>query len=201
MSEKVRVDTNDYEDCTPFAAHTPYIALDTIVMCETYQWKETVYEKGQSIVVGREVPQRFARVLVNDGFARIGRTLWENQEGYEYRVACIPGIDTIYIPNKSTTDFYSVPRLFWNIYPPTGVGRKAADVHDKLCQKDLPIRYKTTSGQVFECVHPVSSSDAAEIFLEAMEVAMVPRRERIFKYYAVKWFGPRFKACDASDET
>jgi hypothetical protein len=39
---------------------------------------------------------------------------------------------TIFIPAGFVTDFASVPRLFWNILPPTGVYDRAAILHDFL---------------------------------------------------------------------
>jgi len=189
------VDNNDYDACTSFAEHTPYVALHSLVMAERYAWKDTMYETGEQYIIGRDIPQRLARVLLSEDRAKLGRTVWENQEGFEYSVGCLPNIATIYIEKGSKTDFYSVPRIFWNIYPPTGIGQKAADVHDKLCHRGTAVEVELKDGQLIRCIHPVSSSDAAEIFLEAMEVALVPKRERLLKYYAVKWFGPRFEAC------
>jgi len=191
------IDNNDYGESSPFLRETPYIPYDTLKFDARYQWKKQLFVPDHEYyyVIGRDVPEKLARVLMSEGIARPGRTIWENQEDFHYEVDCVPRIQKIYVPERTPTDFYSVPRLLWWKYPPTGIGRKAAHVHDVLCQKRFPVQYIDDHGEACECVHPVSSKEAAWIFREAMEVALVPPRERWWKYQGVRsWFGPRFEA-------
>ena len=63
--------------------------------------------------------------------------VWRVYEGFGYhtdidRHFIATGPWVVEIPNGFITDFASVPRLFWNIFPPIGNYRNAAIVHDYL---------------------------------------------------------------------
>jgi hypothetical protein len=82
-------------------------------------------------------------------------------------------LSTISVPAGFITDFASVPKLFWNILPPTGKYGKAAVVHDYL--------YRT---------YGYSSKIVADaIFLEAMTALGTPKWQRYVMYLAVHLFG------------
>jgi hypothetical protein len=83
----------------------------------------------------------------------------------------------ITVPKGFETDFASVPRLFWSLFPPLGPYSKAAVVHDYLCTCKW-----------------VSSIEAAAIFHEAMLVLKVNRVTAFLLWLAVRLFGPKFKA-------
>ena len=85
----------------------------------------------------------------------------------------------VIVPTGYTTDFASVPRAFWRIFPPGGKYRAAAVVHDFLCD---------------ESPHSCNSKQAARIFREAMQDLGVKRWRRAAMYRAVRMFGPRFRA-------
>ncbi len=73
------------------------------------------------------------------------------------------------------SDFASIPRFFWRIFPPMGRYTYAAIIHDWLCdQQEQSYKY------------------AAKIFLECMEYLEVPKIKRLAMYRAVLWFGPKF---------
>jgi hypothetical protein len=91
----------------------------------------------------------------------------------------IPGMPEILVPAGYQSDFASVPRLFWRLFPPGGPYRAAAVVHDWLCD----VRPKA-------CSHV----QAAKVFREAMENLGVGKLTRTAMYNAVRWFGPKFKA-------
>ena len=59
-----------------------------------------------------------------------GRT-WRVLEGFRFRPT---DGDLIVVPAEFITDFASVPRFFWRIFPPTGEYGKAAVIHDYLYQ-------------------------------------------------------------------
>jgi hypothetical protein len=78
----------------------------------------------------------------------------------------------ITIPCGFVTDFASIPRGLWNIFPPTGKYGHAAVVHDYL--------YRRTELERDEC---------DRIFLEAMEDLKVGWFTRRLIYRAVRLFG------------
>lgn len=70
------------------------------------------------------------RVEYVDGHA------WVLLEDFVYTDA---KLGRIVVPAGFVTDFASIPRLFWNVLPPTGTYGKAAVIHDYL------YRYQTAS--------------------------------------------------------
>jgi hypothetical protein len=79
---------------------------------------------------------------------------------------------TVDVPKGFTTDFASVPKFLWPIFPPTGRWGKAAVIHDYLYRTGLASR---------------AVSDA--IFLEAMHVLGVSWWKRMVMYLSVRMFG------------
>jgi len=53
-------------------------------------------------------------------------------KAFEYYVGYKWSDDVIIVPDGFITDFASVPRIVWSIYPPIGKYTKAAIVHDFL---------------------------------------------------------------------
>lgn len=76
------------------------------------------------------------------------------------------------VPYGHLTDFASVPRFFWRIFPPFGVYSRAAVIHDYL--------YDTK---------PTSRWMADAIFYEVMRELRVPRWKRCLMWLAVRLFG------------
>ena len=84
------------------------------------------------------------------------------------------------VPLGFTTDFASIPRLFWTILPPAGQYGKAAVIHDWLY----------FSGRDGEG-DPVTRAYADGVFLRAMKELGVPWHRRTVMYLAVRTFaGP-----------
>lgn len=94
---------------------------------------------------------------------------WKIVRGFTYTTNC--GRD-IHIPDGFITDFASIPRGLWNIFPPTGKYGHAAVVHDFL--------YRNTNLPRKRC---------DDIFLEAMEELKVNWVARKLIYRAVRVFG------------
>lgn len=92
-------------------------------------------------------------------------------QGFRYDTELVAG-GAIYVPAGFETDFASVPRGLWNIFPPFGRYSKAAVVHDFLYRR---------SG--------VPRELCDKIFLEAMEVLGVGWLTRSTIYSAVRLFG------------
>lgn len=78
----------------------------------------------------------------------------------------------VLVPEGATTDFASVPRGLWNLFPPDNSYTAAAVVHD----------YLYVSGQVSRAV-------ADAVFLEAMEVCGTRWLERHIIWLSVRLFG------------
>ncbi len=83
--------------------------------------------------------------------------------------------DTIRVPEGYRSDFASIPRFFWRIFPPMGRYTYAAIVHDWLCDQEIR-----------------DTKYASLMFLEMMEILGVPKIKRKAMYRAVLWFGPKF---------
>jgi hypothetical protein len=76
---------------------------------------------------------------------------------------------TIIVPKGFITDFASVPRLFWRLFPPFGKYTPAAVLHDYLCRKP-----------------GFSRAEADKIFLHHMESLGVPFYKRYPMYLGVR---------------
>jgi hypothetical protein len=98
-------------------------------------------------------------------------------DGRQYRLLTAfqydSSLTTITVPAGFVTDFASVPKLFWNLLPPTGRYGKAAVVHDYL--------YRTPG--------LASKMIADATFLEAMAALDVPTVTRYLMYFGVRLFG------------
>lgn len=81
----------------------------------------------------------------------------------------------ITVPKGYRTDFASVPRFFWRLYPPVGRYCQAAVLHDYLCDTQ-ELSYKQTH-QMFEYA--------------MIQTGVKPRTRKVMAW-AVKKFGPRW---------
>ena len=93
-------------------------------------------------------------------------------EEVKYDVGCPGSGDRITVPVGFQTDYASVPRWLWPIFPPMGVYSGAAIIHDYL--------YKRQNRCRLEC---------DDIFLEAMTALGVSKTTRYAMYYAVRIWG------------
>jgi len=100
-----------------------------------------------------------------------------------------PRFGLVQVPFGFTSDGASVPRFLWNIYPPFGEYLEAAVIHDWFCV----LGHAGTS--------PISSQDAAKLFLEIMEVMGISWWRRTKMYWAVRIGGPRFKSSKKSHKS
>ena len=97
---------------------------------------------------------------------------WQLLEPFGYRVD--GARDSIRVPKGFVTDFASIPRWLWWLYPPTGRWGRAAVLHDWLYCK---------------ATRPRKACD--DVFLEAMRVLGVPWHRRYLMFLAVRLFGGR----------
>lgn len=93
-------------------------------------------------------------------------------EPFAYHIGNYPSEEIITVPAGFVTDFASVPRALWWLFPPHGKYAKAAIVHDYLYVQ----AYKT-------------KAFADGVFFEAMGVLGVPSLTRHLMYWAVRLFG------------
>lgn len=84
------------------------------------------------------------------------------------------------VPAGFKTDFASIPRILWNILPPTGNYGEAAVVHDYLY---------VAGGHVPNVDHIFTKKEADQMFRTAMKELEVPWYQQYPMYLAVRWFG------------
>ena len=95
--------------------------------------------------------------------------------GFSYRSKALGTNLTVHVPKGFETDFASVPRLLWSLFPPYGKHGKAAVIHDYLY---LLVRRRKFSRAV-----------ADAIFLAAMKDLKVAWWKRYTMYLAVRVAG------------
>ncbi len=100
-----------------------------------------------------------------------GKT-WIILSEFGYEVGEEGSGDHISVPIGTHTDFASIPRSLWAVFPRWGKYGNAAVIHDWM--------YWNQSR---------SRKEADDIFLEGMEVLEVPTWKRKAIYRAVRWFG------------
>ena len=88
---------------------------------------------------------------------------------------------TVIAPRGFTTDFSSIPRGLWNVFPKTGPYDYAAVIHDAGYEG----RLQDIGGKPF----PVTKAQADRLFLEGMIARKVGRIRRPLMYFAVVHFG------------
>lgn len=114
------------------------------------------------------------------------KSVWKVSRAFRYYVGAEGSGIFVDIPEGFTTDFASIPRIFWPIVPPDGEYTQAAVVHDFLyrthtaCEDTGPNEYKFI---------PISKKDSDSVFLEAMRVLEVPEWKANTMYKAVDLFG------------
>lgn len=114
---------------------------------------------------------------------------YEVQKKFEYYLENSKEV-IVTIPESFTTDFASIPRIFWSIFPPFGKYTKAAVLHDFLCEAYLS---KAKWNEISTSKDPrvVKRKEADKIFLEAMTVTNVNKFTRNTLYFFVRayaWF-------------
>ena len=100
-----------------------------------------------------------------------GKT-WITLSDFGYEIGTEGSGNIIHVPIGTYTDFASIPRLLWAIFPRWGKYGNAAVIHDWLYWDQARRR-----------------READKIFLEGMEVLEVPDWKRHTIYLAVRWFG------------
>jgi uncharacterized protein DUF1353 len=102
---------------------------------------------------------------------------WRLAEPLTYDVGVEGSGVTVTVPEGFVTDFASIPRGLWNLFPKWGRHGHAAVVHDFLYWRKW---YSEGS---------ITRKRADAIFLEAMVVLGTPRWKARLMYRAVRLFG------------
>ena len=103
-----------------------------------------------------------------------GKT-WVLQRAFTYHIDEVGSGKMIKVVPGFMTDFASIPRIFWGILPKWGKYGNAAVVHDwNYWMQEL---------------NNVDRKQSDQIMLQGMGVLGVPKWQRFFIYYAVRWFG------------
>lgn len=83
-------------------------------------------------------------------------------------------VGLVVVPAGFDTDYASVPRVFWSIYPPDGSYTEAAIIHDWLYWEQPP---------------QLSRKQCDQVFLEGMAALGVPWHRRRIIYSSVRLGG------------
>ena len=68
---------------------------------------------------------------------------WKLLQDFHYSMDDENGVGLITVTAGLVTDFASVPRLFWNIFPPWGQYGNSAILHDALYQRQTYTKEKS----------------------------------------------------------
>src|SRR3990167_2683501 len=120
---------------------------------------------------------------------KLSNNTWEVAREFKYFVNEENSIDVITIRQGFCTDFASVPRLFWWLFPPDGKYTQAAVVHDFLYSIKGQTRSSFTEPPVILNGKNRARRECDDIFLEAMGVLNVSVLTRHTMYRAVRMFG------------
>lgn len=125
--------------------------------------------------IRRRLMSSFTRPLT---VTKIGKRTWRVERAFRYYIGEEYSDEYIDVPKGFVTDFASVPRVFWTIFPPDGSYTMSAVLHDYLYNQKGHIREKV-----------YSRKQCDQIFREAMKVLGVNILTRNTIYRAVRMFG------------
>jgi hypothetical protein len=105
---------------------------------------------------------------------------WRVTAPFTYEVGQLGSGRFVYIPAGFITDFASVPRGLWNLFPPTGSYGRAAVVHDYLYRGGYITSYAIdpATKQQYEIHSTPDRGECDGILKEAMEASGVGRFTR-----------------------
>lgn len=89
---------------------------------------------------------------------------WQLLSPFSYSIGSPTGRSVVHVEAGFITDFASVPRIFWNLLPPTGRYARAALLHDKLYQSALIVDSVTAA------TSPIDRRYADDVLAESCRV-------------------------------
>ena len=133
-----------------------------------------------------------ARVLDPVRVEFIDGRVWKLLDTFRYHIGSPDSDEIVVVPRGFLTDFASIPRGLWNIFPPAGPYAPAALVHDYLYTY-AEIWQRNPIALDYD--RRIDRKYADDAFREVMEVIGVGRIKRNLMYRGVRLFGG--KAWDA----
>ena len=111
---------------------------------------------------------------------------WEIASEFTYS---LNSREVVNVPAKFVTDFASIPRIFWNFFPPAGTYGKGAVIHDWLYQYQ-GISSSFGGDDSLSYIHHLTSRyEADNIFMETMRATHVKWSTRWILYLGVRLGG------------
>ena len=110
------------------------------------------------------------------------KAIWEIQESFVYYIGSLDSEDYIEVPAGFQTDFATIPKALWSIFPPSGKYVKAAVIHDYLTSNKGQVK-------ISEKERFFSKKEVDDIFYEAMGVLGVSYFVKKMVYLSVRVFG------------
>lgn len=101
---------------------------------------------------------------------------WKLTKAFDYRLGQPLGAEYVRVPAGFVTDFASIPKILWNVLPPTGPYGKAAVIHDWLYQRQA----------IMPTLRLCDQAEADRVLLEAMGVLDVSYVARLTIYAGVR---------------
>lgn len=114
---------------------------------------------------------------------------WTILEPFRFWLEALHVGDVITVPRGTTTDFASVPKLFWSILSPFGRYGKAAVVHDHLYRNGGTVDVSDQQVDPVARIRTFTRAECDQVFLDAMECLGVNWITRKFMYRMVRMFG------------
>lgn len=135
-----------------------------------------------STVIAKPTSPEISEHITPKGFQNIPLMRWENLIGdrtelIEPLVYISGSGERIEIPAGFLTDYASIPKIFRNIYEPSGPARFPAILHDFLY------------GRLGGAPYYKTRRESDDLFLEAMQLVGVDLVQRRTIYRAVRLFG------------
>lgn len=116
----------------------------------------------------------FHEEILVESYGEGGRK-WILRKAYSFYYEFNNKKTEIEVPEGFITDFATIPRILYSIFPPIGRYNKAAMMHDYLYDSS--------------CVLKISRKNSDLFFLQAMEILGVAKWIRYSLFLAVRLFG------------
>lgn len=110
---------------------------------------------------------------------------WSIQSPLSYDIGGLGSGRSVIVPANFVTDFNSIPRGLWNIFPPTQYG-KSSIIHDWLYEGGVITERSPGSEGVIEWVFQPTKATVDGIYKEALGVEGCPTWKRTLMWLGVR---------------
>ena len=128
--------------------------------------------------------RRFNNFLSPLDVRKLDSGRWQLLAPFEFHLGSPDGVESVSVPAGFVTDFASIPRPLWSIWPPDGDYGKAAVCHDYLYLRRVVLILDSPS-------RLVTRVEADQIFLAGMQVLSIGWFTRNTLYRGVRVTGRR----------